>query len=216
MNTDYKSIKIIAFDFDGVLVDSMQHNMHITNIVCREFGSQRDVTEDDLQNIARMSFDDIAELIGVPRKNFKPCLVEIDKLILETYDSLFPFSGILDALKELSKTNVSLIIVTHNTQCVVNAFLKKYNIKEYFSLVMGAETKGEKAAKLAAAAGKFNISPEEIIMIGDSAGDITSAIKVKAIPVGVAWGFQKSEKLIGAGAVKILQTPQEIATINYF
>lgn len=205
------NMKLIAFDFDGVLVDSLIHNLHITNTVCRKFGSVKDVTVEDLQNIDRMAFDDVAEFIGVPKEKFPPCLDLINKQLVETYDALLPFPGIETALQTLSRSSLKLIIVTHNTQFAVNAFLDKYALYSYFTLVLGAETQGEKAEKLVNALNQLNISPDEAIMIGDSVGDIQSAISSEVTPIGVAWGFQNPEKLTNAGAVKILQTPAEIA-----
>ena len=206
-----KNIKLIAFDFDGVLVDSLRHNIKITNTACGKFGSVKDVTVEDLQKIDRMAFDDVAELIGVPKENFKPCLDLINQQLVATYDALLPFPGIEDSLRILSKSSILTIIVTHNTEFAVNAFLKKYNMSDFFAQVMGAETKGEKAAKLAIAAKEFHIATKEMIMVGDSAGDMTSAVEAGALPIGVTWGFQKPEKLISAGAVRILNTPHEIA-----
>lgn len=208
---DYKKLKLIAFDFDGVLVDSLYHNMQITNTACRQFGAEKEVTAVDLQNIDRMAFDDVAEFIGVPRENFKPCLDLINRQLVETYDSLLPFPGIEEALKVLSGSGLKLIIVTHNTEYAVNAFLDKYDLRSFFTLVLGAETAGEKAAKLANGLKELNISPEESVMIGDSVGDIKSAIAAEVIPFGVAWGFQNAEKLANAGAEEILQNPAEIA-----
>ena len=61
---------------------------------------------------------------------------------------------------------------------------------------------------------ELNIAPHESIIIGDSVSDIVSAIKAEVFPVGVAWGFQKPEKLIDAGAVAILWKTDEIATVH--
>ena len=214
MTINYKKTALIAFDFDGVIVDSLQHNIKITNAACCKFGALRDVTVEDLQKIDRMAFYDVAKLIGVPEENFKPCLDLINQQLVTTYNSLIPFPGIEESLHILSESSLHLIIVTHNTEFAVNAFLKKQNMSTYFTMVMGAETKGEKSAKLASAAKEFQILPEEMIMIGDSAGDIRDAVKAGALPVGVAWGFQKPDKLLSAGAVKILNTPDEIAEFS--
>lgn len=208
---NYKKIKLIAFDFDGVLVDSLRHNMQITNIACRQFGSVKDVTVEDLQTIDRMAFDSVAEFIGVPQDNFKPCLELINKQLVETYDELHPFPGIEKSLQILTESGLILIIVTHNTQFAVKAFLEKYELSKCFKLVLGAEAPGEKDAKLANGLKELNISPDEAVMIGDSVGDIQSAIAADVLPCGVSWGFQNAEKLMKAGAVEILQSPEEIA-----
>ena len=48
-----------------------------------------------------MAFDAVAEYIGVPRKNFAPCLEMINKQLIATYDSLVPFPGVQSAIEKL-------------------------------------------------------------------------------------------------------------------
>lgn len=208
---DYRKIQLIAFDFDGVIVDSLLHNIRITNKACHQFGSKQEVTVAALQEINEMSFDAVAEYIGVPRENFKPCLELINQQLVETYDDLLPFPGIEQAIRILADTGKQLIIVTHNTEFAVNAFLEKYDLVSCFDLVLGAETKGEKPEKLAKGLKELDMTPEMAIMIGDSVGDIHSAIEASVRPLGVAWGFQKADRLSKAGAEVILQTPEDIA-----
>jgi len=211
---NYRNIKLIAFDFDGVLIDSLHHNIQITNAVCRKFGSIKDITAEDLQNIDQMSFENVAEFIGVPKDNFKPCLKLINQCLVDTYDTLLPFPGIESALQKLALCEIKLIIVTHNTQLAVDAFLRIKKLRAYFDMILGTETEGGKDEKLINAMSEFNIAPHESMMIGDSVSDIVSAIKADVFPVGVAWGFQKPEKLRDAGAAAILLKTDDIATVH--
>ena len=205
------NLKVVAFDFDGVLVDSLTHNLEITNSVCKRFGAKKAITSEDLQEINAMSFDAVARFMGVPEDNFDECLKIINKHLVDTYDKLLPFDGINDAIERLYNSSLKLIIVTHNTELAVSAFLKKYNLLRYFTMILGAETLGDKDKKLLYAMDELNISPNEIVMLGDSVGDITTAMKVDVIPIGVSWGFQKAERLSSVGAKIILQKTSDIA-----
>lgn len=211
-----KKLKLIAFDFDGVIVDSLNHNIEITNKTCLEHGCLKGISIADLQEIDEMSFNAVAVIMGLPQDKFKPCLEEINRQLVATYEGLQPFPGICNVIKRLDISGISSIIVTHNTEYAVNSFLKKHDIFSNFKLVYGAETEGEKAEKLAKALKELSIQPDEVVMIGDSVGDIQSSIAAGVVPLGVEWGFQNAEKLSRAGAVKILKKPEDIAKLADF
>lgn len=217
LSYEWDNIKVVAFDFDGVLVDSLIHNLDITNSVCKEFGAKKAITVEDLQQIDAMSFDAVARFMGVPEDNFEGCLKIINKHLVDTYDQLLPFDGIDKAIEILHNSSMKLIIVTHNTEFAVSAFLKNHNLLKYFTMILGTETLGDKDKKLLYAMDELNVSPNEIVMIGDSVGDITKAIDVDVIPIGVSWGFQKAERLSSVGAKLILQKTSDIAIFaNHF
>lgn len=209
----YKNLKVVAFDFDGVLADSLLHNIKIINRVCRNLGSKKDVTPEDLQKINSMSFKAVAEYIGVPKRNFAECLKSINIRLGETHNLLIPFPGIDNAIQKIFEAGLQLIIVTHNSEPVVTAFLEQYKLLPFFKMVLGSEFSADKDIKLSFAMKELKISNEEIIMVGDSVGDIATAIDVNVTPIGVAWGFQKHERLLSAGAVDIFQTPNDIIEI---
>ncbi len=203
-------IKLAAFDFDGVLIDSLDHNIRVTNDACSLFGAAREISKSDLQQIDRMAFDDVARFVGVPQKHFQECLAIINRKLVETYHSLKPFDGIPEAMQKISKTKITTAIVTHNTSLAVDAFLAAHGMTELFNIILGAEDEGEKDHKLTSLCKKFSVNPAEAVMIGDSVGDIQSAIAAQLTPIGVSWGFQNQKKLLNAGAKIILEHPDNI------
>jgi phosphoglycolate phosphatase len=203
-------LKLIAFDFDGVIVDSLEQNIKITNEVCGKFGAEVQVTKDFLQSVEYMSFDNIAEKIRLPYKYFKPALDEINHKLVESYNMLTPFEGIFETLSNLYKLNIHLDINTHNTIKAVEPFLRKFNMLYFFSEILAAETPGDKAEKMFTVLDNSQICSCSAMLIGDSSGDIKDALSAGVIPAGVSWGFQNPEKLEKTGATIIFNNPEEI------
>jgi len=206
----FPDIKLIAFDFDGVIADSLQENIKTTNIACSKFGAEKTVNKDLLQNIDCMAFNTIAEKIKLPPHNYDKALNLINSMLSNSYLNIQPFAGIPEILHELYLNDMQMIIITHNTEKTVALFLEKYNLNNYFSNVLGAESPGGKDFKLMITLENEALCPCSAMMIGDSAGDMHDAIAADVIPCGVAWGFQSKQKLLQAGADIVFQKPYEI------
>jgi phosphoglycolate phosphatase len=203
-------VKLIAFDFDGVIADSLNENIKITNIVCSKLGAEINVTPDLLQSVDCMSFDAIAAKIKLPHVHYSEALKQINKMLVASYCNIKPFEGICEVISELYDRKIHIIINTHNTVDAVKPFLKKHDLHHYFSEIFGAETPGGKDEKMMIALENNSLCSCSAMLIGDSVGDITDAQGAGVIPAGVAWGFQSEDKLLNAGAEIIFQTPADI------
>lgn len=206
--------KLVAFDYDGVLVDSMTLNRHITNSVCRELVPEaRSITQEDIENLNHMSFQEVAAVIGVPDNMIPDCLKLINKRLVEEYSSLSLFDGIPELIDKLAKDGHIIAVVTHNTEKAVNGLLKRYNIADLFSAICGVETPGEKSDKLTALHKEFDIPHDSIFMIGDSVGDINAAKVAGTRSVAVGWGFQSIERLQSCNPDFVVERPEDIERI---
>ena len=208
-----KEKKLIAFDYDGVIVDSMELNRRITNEVCQRLAGTRKITQDDIENLNHMSFQEVSKVIGVPEDAIPVCLKLINKMLVESYGELSLFKGIPELIKRLSEEGKILAIVTHNTEKAVHSLLRDNGIDKCFDSIMGAETEGEKSDKLIRLQGLYNLPKKSCYMIGDSVGDIKEAKIANFKDIGVSWGFQSSERLKSFKPIAIAETPEEIYEI---
>ena len=58
--------------------------------------------------------------------------------------------------------------------------------------------------------GKAAVPKAEVVYIGDSGVDIETARRACVDSIGVSWGFRTAAELSQAGAVTIVDTPNEI------
>ena len=211
MRNTKPEISLFFLDFDGVIIDSLDLNLKITNRCCIAFGASKELTVDDIQNIDSIVFEDAAALTNLPKENYNKCLKEINLQINNCYENLNPFPGIKTTLKKLHSINKDISIITNNTEYGVKKFLKQHNLFDIFSFIHGAETDGDKTSKIRKISEKSCLPESSMAMFGDSAGDIAAAKSAGITAVGVSWGYQPVEKLIHAGADFIVNSPEEIA-----
>jgi len=214
--------KLVAFDYDGVIVDSLKLNRQITNGVCQQITNGvcqelvegvRKITQDDIENLNHMSFQEVSKVIGVPAELIPKCLKLINERLVASYSELSLFDGIIELVKKLSSEGHILAIVTHNTEEAVHSLMKTSGIDQCFSAVLGAETDGEKGDKLKLLQKKFDIVPENTYMIGDSVGDIREAKLADAKAIAVSWGFQSLDRLKTCNPDFIVKSPKEVGEI---
>jgi phosphoglycolate phosphatase-like HAD superfamily hydrolase len=203
----------IAFDYDGTLVDSLSANLRITNEVCVGLSGCRPITRSDIENLDRMSFEEIAEVVGIPSSEVSLCLEEINRRIIASYSELDFFPGIVDALRGLRGDGWDLYVVTHNTEVAVSGLLETNGLSGCFSGILGAETGLPKDAKLASLVEVCGAVSSECAMFGDSVGDIDATKSAGIVSVGVSWGYQSRSRLEEASPDFIIDAPEDVLSI---
>ena len=200
----------IAFDYDGVIVDSLAANLAITNEACVGLTGCRPVTRDDIEVADRMSFSAIADIIGVPPAARRECLDLINERLAEAYVDLDFFPGMEGTLRRLRAAGRKLYVVTHNTEIAVRGFLEMKGATDIFDDILGAEARMEKADKLSGLVAANRVPASSCMMVGDSVGDLESAKLAGVVAVGVSWGYQSRERLAMVGPDLILDSPEGV------
>ena len=200
----------IAFDYDGVVVDSLAANLAITNEACVGLTGCRPVTPEDIESSDRMSFSAIADAIGVPDSARRECLELINKRLVEVCVDLDFFPGIEDVLRRLSAVGRRLYVVTHNTELAVRGFLEMKGMVDIFDGILGAEARMEKDAKLSGLVSATGFPASSCAMLGDSVGDLLAAKSAGVLSVGVSWGYQSRRRLEAVGPDFMLDSPEGI------
>lgn len=193
------AIKAIIFDYDGVMADSYKFHLNAVletaKILHLPFSnhdydkfyprgcSLREGTSNYLKHLSRdhlfdefiqikKSFDNryFAEIVGIP--------------------------GVIDFIQQV-KTDYRLSIVSGTRRTLVNMFLQKYRLEEYFELVITAEDvhRGKPDPEgYQIALTRLDLQPNEALVIEDGQNGVEAAKSIKILTIGLEL---KSEKLIG-------------------
>ena len=88
-------------------------------------------------------------------------------------------------LKELSKIVKYFAVVSKQEKQTLENILSKMGILDIFSVIIGRETEMLRLQQLKEVIKRLKISPEKTLMLGDTIVDISSAVKLNMIPVGI-------------------------------
>lgn len=201
---------MLIFDYDGVIADSLEYNLEITNRACALAAPKaRLATVADLHELSSMSFDELASLIGVKIEEIPACLVEINRLLAIPNERTKLFAGMPEVIRNAAEGQ-RLAIVSHNTEIAIEQVLSMNALRHCFSDILGAESPGDKTEQISWLLGKYQVDGKQAYMVGDSVSDIISARLAGVNSIAVSWGFQSLERLKTALPDFIVTRPQQL------
>ncbi len=202
----------IIFDFDGVLVDTIEIFSTAVNIAGEQLNQPVDFAPDDLRNIKRMSIPEIVAAAKVDPQLSHQFIAEIEKVLLERVNQirLFPkMAELVEQLCELGK----LGIVSATSRPVLSQVLLNEGIHQHFDAVIGGDTPGTKSEKILTIIQKNGSSASRSCMIGDTVSDIEQGKAAGVITVAVSWGWHAIDWLRTATPNYQANQPEDLFTI---
>lgn len=201
-------IKVIIFDFDGTIADTLPFAVNTAIELNREL---KLVTKDkiNIEKFRTMPSDEFYGSLGI--SNFKLFLYSIKflKRLNKNIESLETFKGIQEVLKELRESGVILGVVTSNTKSAVKKFIKDDGL-EYFNFIKQSPFLFGKARLLKEVVKKYKVKPNEIIYIGDETRDIDAARKANVKSGVVTWGYNAENILEARNPDFVFRKPSDI------
>lgn len=144
---------------------------------------------------------------------------------LQTYGRIFqegctyqvvPYVGIDAMLRSLKRAGMKLAVLSNKPDLQAKHVVETIFPDVMFDYVQGQKEgvprKPDPTAALQIAK-TFHLCPEEVLYIGDSEVDVATGNAAHMPTIAVSWGFREREILMEAGAVCILDEPQEIVEI---
>jgi phosphoglycolate phosphatase len=204
--------KVIIFDFDGVLADSLQMMLSYSAQVCLELGYPCQPSPADLEALDPMSFDSLGRQLNLPE-----ALIPAYKArVFERFTSGEELPPIFDGMTEVvSALAVSypLGLVTGNTSGVVRSFLERYNLFDRFGLILCVDDPGTRVKKIRRIIKELGDQNAEVYLVGDAVSDIHAAREVGVKSIAVTWGHQSREKLVTARPDFLVDSPGGLLSI---
>ena len=203
--------KVIIFDFDGTLADTIDILLSITNRLSAEFGF-KSATKEELAQLSNLNSWQILQYSGISIFKF-PLLIRRLKAELHSevpHIQLFP--GIKEVLLELKKRGFQLGIITSNSRENVLGALQRNGLQDTFTFIYSGSTFGKHKV-----INKWlrieNIHTEKVVYVGDEIRDIDAAKKTGIKVIAVGWGFNSPQALAAQNPNFLIERPQELIEI---
>ena len=126
--------KVIIFDFDGTIADTVDALVNIANSLAVEF-SFAPITPEEFLLLKNLTSREIFKYSGIPLFKIPFLLKKVKKELKNKIPELKPIQGIPEALLELKENGSRLGIITSNSKGNVQEFLKINNLDNFFEFV---------------------------------------------------------------------------------
>jgi phosphoglycolate phosphatase len=197
--------KLVVFDFDGTLVDSLPLIQEVLKEVLEEKGIN--LNQRRIKTLQRKGVISTLKSLNIPFYKLPIIFLKVQGRMGKRISEVGSFPGIPKLIEDLKTAGFELGIISNNKKKTVLSFLKENNLN-YFNFVIGTLFFLEKNRRLKKASKKNQ--EKEIVYIGDQTGDVRAANQVGVISIAVDWGFDSEDKLRKENPNILASSPDEI------
>jgi phosphoglycolate phosphatase len=185
--------KLVIFDFDGTLADSLGWMATEVRPLARRFGF-REVSDEEIAMLRGRGNREILRYLNVPAWKLPLIAAHMRKRFAQDAEAIRLFPGAKALLRRLAGDGVILGVVSSNSEANVKRILGP----EVAALVgyyeCGTSIFG-KAARFRRLVKRARVTSDQALCIGDEARDIEAAKAAGLASAAVVWGYATRELL---------------------
>lgn len=199
---------LLLFDFDGVVVDSLEFYENSVNLCLERMGVPRLESRSDFLALFDENFYEGISRRGIDPEAFTKVTAEVAPGL--DFGSIRLNQRMLEILLELRRLHVLSLISSNSTHAIRYIFS---GIDSYFEHVLGFEFMFSKSGKIRHEMERTGIPGDRTYYIGDTLGDVNEAKQAGVKTIGVTWGWHPRERLARSAPDYILDHPEEFLKI---
>ena len=200
--------RLVIFDSDGTLADTLPWMRSIFNELADEHGFRR-VEPHEERRFRNLEGRALLRELGLPLWKLPRVVAAMRKRMTAYNGALRPFPGVPAMLERLAAASIQMAVVSSNSAANVQRILGLENAELIGHYLCGASMFG-KPAKLRRALRITSVPAERSIYVGDEIRDAQAAHAV-GMPFGaVTWGQHDEQALRSHGPAEFFRSVEDI------
>jgi phosphoglycolate phosphatase len=184
--------RLVIFDLDGTLVDSLSWFLSVVNGVARDYGF-REIEDHEIEPLRREGPREILRRLEVPLWKLPAIARHMRGLKRKQLDTISLFPGVPEMLRRLHEAGLTLALVSSDSEDNARRQLGD-NAALVIHFACGASLFG-KAAKFKSIMRRTESVAAQTIAIGDEVRDIEAARAAGIACGAVTWGYSATDAL---------------------
>ncbi len=214
MLTKFRPDFVVVFDFDGVVINSMNVQRKALFESHKAIVGKGEPSFEEFLNHSGDSISNIFQKMGLPLEMI-PVYVEVSR---NSLSEIQVFDGIRDLLRTLNNKGVKCAICTGKDKSRTLEILKYLDLDKYFQAVCCSdevENPKPHQESLLLALNRLNASKDNAVMIGDAVNDIYCARDAGVKSIAVTWGEVDFIDLKNANPNFLVETVSELGYLIF-
>lgn len=208
------SIKAVIFDWDGTIVDSIEHIATSLHMAAADLG---------FPTLEKAAYRNIIGLGMVDAlKALYPGVADPDiEAIRQAYSRYFfakeatpqqIFAGMVEVIDNLRCRGLGRAVATGKSRRGLDSALQSSGLHAHFDVTRCAdETRSKPDPKMLEEILDFyGLNPTEAVMIGDTTYDLEMAQRIGMPAIGVRWGVHEDAELLRFAPAKLVDSTKEL------
>lgn len=209
--------RLVIFDLDGTLLDTIKDLAESTNYALRQCGYPVHEIE-EYRYFVGNGIDKLFER-ALPLDARNPdALFRMRTSFLSYYDAhntvnTKPYAGIADLLSRLQEKGIAVAVVSNKYHAATVKLIAAYFPDIRFVSVLGQRdgiARKPSPDAVNEVLSKSGVGCGDTLYVGDSSVDMETARNAGIESVGVTWGFRPEEELRKSGANHIVHTAEQL------
>lgn len=182
-------IKLIAFDFDGTIADSVDFCFEVYDRVFEKYMGDAAPTREEIYSHFGMNEP------GMIRLFLKKIVPEAEQDYFRWHKELHPeycpgpFPGIPELFAFLKRKGIRIALLTGRSEETCRITMEYFGMESWFESVQtGSPIKNDKAAQLRELLQRNGLKPEELMYVGDTVSDAEASREAGVKCFSAAWG----------------------------
>ncbi len=209
--------KLVVFDLDGTLVDSIYDLADCANTALRMNNLPENTLSEyytfvgnGMENLIRTSM----KFQGGNNELYRKVRGDFDKEYkAHCNDKTCAYEGVAQLLSELMRKGIATAVLTNKADEFVGGILHKcfpeHKFEAFWGQRQGIERKPS-ADGLLKLISELGFEKEDCVYIGDSEVDVKTACNAGVDLICVLWGFRSKEELVSSGAELMVSNTDEL------
>jgi len=215
LSEDLSSLRLLVFDWDGTLMDSIGPIVACTQATIRELELGQ-VPEQTIRGTVGLGLRETIEVLspGCDEQLFGRILEGYRKNWYDIYrDMPLLFSGVAEMLRDLAGEGYLLAVATGKSRRGLDYALDQTGLRELFAATRTADEAFSKPhpQMLFDILDELGVPPREAVMIGDTTYDLEMARSARTHGIGVCSGGHCREELLGLEPLACLDQVVDLA-----
>jgi HAD superfamily hydrolase (TIGR01549 family) len=185
-------LKLVVWDFDGTLADSLPTAVGIFNRLAPEMGFK---VLADVGAARGLSTRQFLRQQGISLWRLPRLVRKFHAAAAEEADRLKLVPGLAETLAALGSAGVRLGILSSNREGNIRRCLRANGVEQRFAFVIGYPRLFGKGKALKRILRAERLDRSEVLYVGDELRDVEAAKKAGVRVAAVAWGFHTTELL---------------------
>ncbi|MBI4128561.1 MAG: HAD family hydrolase [Parcubacteria group bacterium] len=215
-------IKLVVFDWNGVIIADAEACLDADNYAIKKFGG-RPMSKKERSEAFVIPASTFFIRQGVPEAAIREHSIDISRMFHEYYEkranSLRTRRGARDLLEWLKQSGVTAIILSNHTRAGIELQLERLKLRRYFTSLLANEqedaalTKKGKGEKLRAFLKNRHYKRNEVLIIGDSPEEMEIGRSLGFPSVAITGGYCSTKRLVAAKPDRLIHNLREMIPI---
>ncbi len=221
MSTSTPKIAAAIFDLDGTLLDTLDDLADSMNQALAENGQPTHPQEAFRYFVGNGLMDLVRRTLPEDKRTDEVFLDQVTTSYRAAYASRWhnksqAYPGVHAMLRRLQAKGFPMAVLSNKPQHFTELCIRHFFPDIHFHPLLGQRAEVARKPDPAAAfeiATSLGLTPAAIAFVGDTDTDMHTATNAGMQPIGVAWGFRPREELLETGALRVVETPEELESV---